>query len=68
MGQQDVINFLEAYPKNWFTAREISQKTNKSHNTVMSSLRRLRERNEIEFKPKERLKGETPQWVYRYKP
>jgi len=61
MGQVQVYGFLKNNKGKWFTSEEIQNKINISLNSVRTSLKRLRDSNEIYFiEKKERKKS------YRY--
>jgi Mn-dependent DtxR family transcriptional regulator len=63
MGQSDVYYFLKDN-EGWFTSREIAKRANVSFNSVGTSLKRLRESEQVDFMPNERRKGS---WLYKGK-
>ena len=65
MGQEDIIKLLKANPNEWFTSKEISNEINISLGAVTVSLKRLREKNEVEHK-KSRT-GARNQYLYKLK-
>ena len=50
MGQQEVITFLKKSGNKWLTARQVAEKLNISYGSVVSSLKKLRQSKEIQFK------------------
>lgn len=50
MGQQEVITFLNKNRSKWLTARQVAEKLNISYGSVVSSLKKLRQSKEIQFK------------------
>ena len=67
MGQQDVYNYLKAHPNQWLTSKQISTGMNQSIGSVTVCLKKLRNRNEIQFKPTGLRKGKRSQYLYRFK-
>ncbi len=67
MGQQDVYNYLKAHPIKWFSSKEISEGMNQSIGSVTVCLKKLRNKNEINFKPTGLRKGKRVQYLYKYK-
>ncbi len=67
MGQEEVIKYLKANPNEWLTSKEISTELNISLNSVTTSLRSLREYNEVEYKRSKKIIGSRPPFVYKYK-
>jgi predicted transcriptional regulator len=67
MGQQEVYNFLREHPDGWFTSRDIEKLLNISIGSINESLRRLRERGEINFKISSVDGKRKPQYVYNFK-
>ena len=67
MGQQDVYNFLRAHPKKWFSSKEISKGMNQSIGSVTVCLKKLRNKNEINYKSTGLRKGKRIQYLYKYK-
>ena len=65
MGQGEVITFLEANPNNWFTSKVISNEINVSNGSVTVSLKRLREKDEVDYKISRRLARN--QYYYKFK-
>lgn len=66
MGQQDVMEFLEAHPDSWFTSREISGGTGMGITPAIQALKKLRDYDEILFR-KRKLKNRMGEYEYRYK-
>ena len=62
MSQQDIYNFLKQHPDRWFTAREINEHLKLSQGSISNNLKKLRQRNAVEYKRIEK-KG----YIYRYK-
>lgn len=50
MGQAEVYEFLQMYPDDWHTAKEISQEIGISHPAVSNSLRKLKVYGEAQLK------------------
>ncbi|MBS3119209.1 MarR family transcriptional regulator [Candidatus Woesearchaeota archaeon] len=50
MGQQEVYDFLQTNPDDWFTSKEISDRLKISIGSVTNNLAKLRKRKEIAFK------------------
>jgi predicted transcriptional regulator len=67
MGQQDVYDYLKAHPNKWFSSKEISQGMNQSIGSVTVCLKKLRIKNEINYKPTGLRKGKRVQYLYKYK-
>jgi len=67
MGQQDVYNYLKAHPNEWLTSKQISIGMNQSIGSVTVCLKKLRNRNEIKYKPTGLRKGKRSQYLYRFK-
>ena len=67
MGQEEVIKYLKANPNEWLTSKEISTELNISLNSVTTSLRSLRENNEVEYERSEKRIGSRPPFVYKFK-
>ena len=67
MGQQDVYNYLRDHPNDWFTSKEISSGMNQSIGSITICLKKLRIRNDINFKPTGLRKGKRAQYLYKYK-
>jgi predicted transcriptional regulator len=67
MGQQDVYNFLKKHPEEWFTSGDISNMINISVGSVTTSLKRLRERNEVRYKKSGLRGGPRSPYLYRFK-
>ena len=65
MGQGEVIEFLEANPNEWFTPKEICRIINISYTSVTVSLKRLRVKDEVEYKIS-RI-GVRDQYFYKFK-
>jgi len=65
VGQEDVIKFLKANPNEWFTPKEINQRIDISYTSVTVSLKRMRVKNEVEYKIS-RI-GARDQYYYKYK-
>ena len=67
MGQQDVYNYLKAHPNKWFTSKEISEGMSQSIGSVTVCLKKLRNRNEIEYLSTGLRKGKRVQYKYKFK-
>ena len=67
MGQQEVYDFLKAHPVEWFTSKEISERINISIGSVTVCLKKLRENDEVKFKPVGNKSGRRAQYSYCYK-
>jgi len=67
MGQQDVYNFLKRHPNKWFTSKDISSGLNQSIGSVTVCLKKLRIRNEIDYKQTGVKKGKRVQYLYKSK-
>ncbi len=67
MGQQDVYNYLKAHPTKWLTSKEISEGMNQSIGSVTVCLKKLRNRNEINYKQTGLRKGKRVQYLYKFK-
>jgi predicted transcriptional regulator len=52
MGQEEVYRFLKNNPKEWFSSKEISAATERSVGSVTVCLKKLRNRNDIQYKRK----------------
>lgn len=68
MGQQEVYNFLKDHPNDWFTSRDISKGINISVGSVTVSLKRLREKNEVQYKSGGKRYERKKQYLYKFKP
>lgn len=49
MGQQDIYEFLQEHPNEWFTSGEIGDALNLSIDSVSVSLKRLRDTDEVRY-------------------
>jgi hypothetical protein len=67
MGQQEVYNFLKDHPDEWFTSREISLGINISIGSTTVCLKKLRDNNEVYFKPIGKKGGKRTQYSYSFK-
>jgi len=67
MGQQEVYNFLREHPDEWYTSRDLKELLNISIGSINESLRKLRERKEINFKVSVVNNKGKPQYVYNFK-
>ena len=67
MGQQEVYNFLKIYRNEWFTSRDISNEINTSVGSVTVCLKKLRENNEVQYKPTGKKRGKRTQYLYKFK-
>ena len=65
MGQGDIINLLKTNPNYWFTYREIKNEINISLGATTVSLKRLREKGEVDYKISKR--GTRDQYYYKFK-
>ena len=50
MGQSEVYDFLKDHREEWFTARQISEKTGLSFGSVSVALKGLRKTDSVEYK------------------
>jgi hypothetical protein len=50
VGQQEVYSFLKRNRKAWFTARQITRRIRLSFGSVVTSLKRLRDSNQVTYK------------------
>ena len=66
MSQEEVLRYLKNHSKEWFTAKELSQRMNKSNGSLNSNLSRLRKTNFIIFKRKLKNNKER-EFEYKYK-
>ena len=62
MSQQDIFNFLKEHNDRWFSAREINEYLHLSQGSISNNLKKLRQRNAVEYKRIEK-KG----FIYRHK-
>ena len=70
MGQQEVITFLKENKKKWFTARQTAERLNASFTSITTSLKKLRQSNQIEHKTIEMdidALGRKKVFVYKFK-
>ena len=67
MGQQEVYDYLKAHPNKWFTSKEISHGMDQAIGSVTVCLKKLRMRNEIQYKTSGLRKGKRIQYLYRFK-
>ena len=67
MGQQEVYEYLKENPDDWFTSRELQQILKISIGSVNESLRKLRERKEINFKTSIINGRGKPQYIYNFR-
>ena len=67
MGQQEVYNYLRDHPDEWFTSRNLEKLLNISIGSINESLRKLRERKEIDFKISVVNGRGKPQYIYTFK-
>lgn len=67
MGQQEVYNFLREHPDEWYTSRDLKELLNISIGSINESLRKLRERKEINYKVSVVNNKGKPQYVYNFK-
>jgi hypothetical protein len=67
MGQQEVYNFLKDHPEEWFTSKEISEGIDISIGSTTVCLKKLRENNEVQFKPIGKKGGKRTQYSYCFK-
>ena len=67
MGQQDVYNYLKAHPNEWLSSKQISDGMNQSIGSVTVCLKKLRNRNEIDYKESKFRKGKRVQYLYKFK-
>lgn len=63
MGQHEVYQFLREHPDGWYSSREINDAINISIGSVTMSLKRLREKEEVNYRRVHR-QGRKP---YQYK-
>ncbi|MDP6155899.1 MAG: hypothetical protein QGH39_05045 [Candidatus Thermoplasmatota archaeon] len=62
MGQQEVYEFLQNHPGEWFTSNEISRAIGIGKGAVTMSLKKLRESDEVMYG-----RTNSPGKSYRYK-
>ncbi len=67
MGQQEVYDFLKAYPREWFTSKEISKGIDISVGSVTVCLKKLRDNNEVHYKATGNKGGKRTQYSYNFK-
>lgn len=67
MSQQEVYDFLKKHPNGWFTSREISNWIKISCGSVTNCLKRLRNRDEIQYKQTGKRIGKRGQYLYKFK-
>ena len=67
MGQQEVYNFLRNHPEEWYTSRDLVHLLKISIGSINESLRKLRERKEINFKISVINGKGKPQYIYTFK-
>ena len=70
MGQSEVYDFLKDHREEWFTARQISEKTGLSFGSVSVALKGLRKTDSVEYKKiiTEGYKGSKREtFAYRFK-
>ena len=67
MGQAEVYDFLKGHPDDWFTSRDLEKLLKISIGSVNESLRKLRERKEINFKISVVNGRGKPQYLYNFK-
>lgn len=68
MGQQEIIEFLEANPDGWFTAVELSEALSGNIQGIYSSLRKLRRSGCVQFRDRRPSGGRWQSYQYRHKP
>jgi transcription initiation factor IIE alpha subunit len=67
MGQQEVIDYLRNHPDEWYTSRNLEKLLSISIGSINESLRKLRERKEINFKISVVNGRGKPQYLYNFK-
>ncbi|MFH1133410.1 MAG: hypothetical protein V1735_02890 [Nanoarchaeota archaeon] len=68
MGQQDVYSFLRKHKITWFLSKEIARGLRASIGSVTTSLKRLRESKQVQFRIKKReSKKAGKRKVFEYK-
>ena len=70
MGQQEVFTFLEKNRNKWFTSRQIADKLKVSYGSVVTSIMKLRQSEQIRFKNNKtviKIQGRRGEYVYRHK-
>ena len=70
MGQQEVFTFLKKYRNKWFTSRQIADKLKVSYGSVVTSIMKLRQSEQIRFKNNKtviKIQGRRGEYVYRHK-
>ena len=67
MGQQEVYDFLKDNPDEWFTSRDLQEILHISIGSINESLRKLRERREINYKTSIINGKGKPQYIYNFK-
>jgi len=65
MGQGEINKLLKANHNKWFTSKEITHILNKSPSPIGVCLKRLREKNEVDFKKSG--KGQRNPYFYKFK-
>lgn len=68
MGQQEVFAFLERNRNKWFITRQIAERLKASFGSVTTSLKIMRESNQINYKKIiANSQGLGRRWVFAYK-
>ena len=67
MGQEEVYKYLKAHPEEWFTSRDLEKLLRISIGSINESLRKLRERKEINYKISVVNGKGKPRYLYRFK-
>ena len=67
MGQQEICDFLEENPDEWYSTRDLSEAIDKSIGSVTVCLKKLRENNEVDYKPSGKKGGKRLQYLYKKK-
>jgi len=68
MGQQEVYNFLKKHRSKWYTSKEIADKQEASHGSVITCLQKLRKSSAIDYKyPNKTSASRKNAYVYRFK-
>jgi predicted transcriptional regulator len=67
MGQQEVYDYLKENPMEWYTSRDLEKILHISIGSINESLRKLRDRKEINFKISVLNGRGKPQYLYNFK-
>ena len=67
MGQEDIVRFLEEYPEQWFSVKEISCEVGIARSPVSIVMRRLREHDEVLYRKRMTTRGKRKEFEYKFK-